>query len=153
MTHDEATAIEAIRRTIHGYNIAADSRDAEAYHPLFAADAVLEFAGLPPVPGFRSEGRSEIRARTASWSLEPGKDPSLSLTRFIRHNLTTCGIALAGPDTATARTYFIVYTEIGADHMGTYDDVLVRQGDAWLFRHRRIALDWRSPESLFPPLK
>ena len=27
-----------------------------------------------------------------------------------------------------------------------------KQGDAWLFNHRHIALDWRSPDSLFPPL-
>lgn len=153
MTNDERIAIESIRLTITGYTIAGDSRNAEAYHPLFTEDAVLEFAGFPPVPGFRCEGRAEIRARVASWNPEPGKDPSLGLTRFIRHNLTTCQIDLTGPDTATARSYFIVFTEIGPDHMGTYDDDLVRQGDGWLFHHRRIALDWRSPDSLFPPLK
>lgn len=152
MTQDEQIAIECIRRTINGYNIAGDSRNAEAYYPLFAEDAVLEFAGFGPVPGFRCDGRDEIRARVASWSPVPGQDPSLSLTRFIRHNLTTCQIGLIGPDAAWARTYFIVYTEIGADHMGTYDDEFVRQGDDWLFAHRHIALDWRSPDSLFPPL-
>jgi hypothetical protein len=152
MIDDNATTIEAIRRTITGYTIAGDSRNAEAYHPLFAEDAILEFAGFPPVPGFRCEGRAEIRARTASWTLEPGKDPSLSRTRFIRHNLTTCQITPTGPDTAWARTYFIVFTEIGPDHMGTYDDELVRHGERWLFQHRHIALDWRSPDSLFPPL-
>lgn len=153
MTRDESHAIEAVRQTITGYTIAGDSRDAEAYHPLFAEDAVLEFAGFPPVPGFRCEGRAEIRARVAGWSPVPGEDASLSRTRFIRHNLTTCQIAITGPDTARARTYFIVFTEIGQDHMGTYDDRFVRRGDDWLFEHRRIALDWRSPESLFPPLR
>jgi len=153
MTQDERTAIESIRQTINGYNIAGDSRDGAAFHPLFAEDAVLEFDGFAPVPGFRSEGREEIRARTASWSPLPGEDPSLSLTRFIRHNLTTCQIVLTGPDGARAKTYFIVFTEIGADHMGTYTDEFVRQGERWLFRHRRITLDWRSPESVFPPLK
>jgi hypothetical protein len=153
MTEDEQTAIAGIRRTITAYTIAGDSRDAEAYHPLFAEDAVLEFAGFGPVPGFRCEGRSAIRTRTASWSAEPGKDPSLRLTGFIRHNLTTCEIVPTGPDTARARTYFLVFTEIGPDHMGTYDDDLVRSGADWLFRRRRIALDWRSPDSLFPPLR
>lgn len=152
MTQDERNAIEAIRQTINGYTVAGDSRNGDAFHPLFAEDAILEFAGFAPVPGFRSEGRAEIRARTASWSAVPGEDPSLKLTRFIRHNLTTCRIELTGADAARARTYFIVYTEIGADHMGTYDDSFVRQGESWLFSHRRIALDWRSPQSLFPPL-
>ena len=153
MTGEEQAAVAAIRRTIAGYTIAGDSRNAEAYWPLFAEDAVLEFDGFPPVPGFRCAGREEIRARVASWSPVPGEDPSLKLTRFIRHNLTTCQITPTGPDGARAKTYFIVYTEIGPDHMGTYTDEFVRRGDAWLFRHRRIALDWRSPDSLFPPLK
>lgn len=149
----ESAAIEAIRRTINSYTIAGDSRNAALFGTLWADDAVLEFDGFPPVPGFRSEGLEQIRSRTASWSPEPGKDPSLSLTRFIRHNLTTSLIDLIGPDTARARTYFIVFTEIGQDHMGSYNDKLVRASDRWLFAHRRIAVDWRAENSLFPPLR
>ncbi len=152
MTEQERCAHEAIRHTINAYNIAGDSRNAALYTPLWADDAVLEFAGFPPVPGFRCEGGKEIAGRTATWSPEPGKDPSFAKTKFIRHNLTTSLITLTGPDTATARTYFIVMTEIGQDHCGTYDDELVCRGGHWLFKHRRIALDWRSPDSLFPPL-
>jgi hypothetical protein len=152
MTEDKRCAIEAIRRTINAYNIAGDSRNAALYVPLWAEDARLEFAGFPPVPGFSCEGAAEIAARTASWNPDPAKDPSFAKTRFIRHNLTTSLVELTGPDTAKARTYFIVMTEIGQDHCGTYDDELVRRDGEWLFQHRRIALDWRSPESLFPPL-
>jgi len=152
MSEDERNAIEAIRRTIHSYNIAGDSRNAALYTPLWAEEAVLEFAGFPPVPGFRCEGASEIAARTEAWDPDPSKDPGFTRTRFIRHNLTTSLITLTGPDRASARTYFIVMTEIGQDHCGTYDDELVCRDGRWLFRHRRIALDWRSPESLFPPL-
>lgn len=152
MTIEEMLAREGIRKTIHGYNAAGDARDGAAFAALFADDAVLEFAGYGPVPGFRSDGIAEIRARTASWSPVPGKDPSLTLASFIRHNLTTCRIDLTGPDSAAARTYFVVFTNIGPDHAGTYSDTLIRQGDDWLFQHRRIALDWRSPDSIFPPL-
>jgi len=152
MTDEERCAREAIRHTINSYNIAGDSRNAALYTTLWAQDAVLEFTGFPPVPGFRCGGAKEIASRTAVWNPEPGKDPSLARTKFIRHNLTTSRIELTGPDTATARTYFIVMTEIGQDHCGTYDDELVRDGARWLFAHRRIALDWRSPDSLFPPL-
>jgi hypothetical protein len=152
MTLDELLAREGIRKTIHGYNAAGDARDGKAFAALFAEDAVLEFAGFGPVPGFRSEGIGEIRARTASWSPEPGKDPSLSLASFIRHNLTTCRINLTGADGAKAKTYFVVFTDIGPDHAGTYTDRLVRRGEDWLLAHRRIALDWRSPDSIFPPL-
>lgn len=153
MTLEELLAREGVRKTIHAYSAAGDARDGDAFAALFAEDAVLEFAGFGPVPGFRSAGLAEIHARTASWSPVPGKDPSLTLASFIRHNLTTCRIELTGPDSATARTYFVVFTDIGPDHAGTYSDRLVRQGEDWLFAHRRIALDWRSPDSLFPPLK
>jgi ketosteroid isomerase-like protein len=152
MTLEEMLAREGIRKTIHSYNAAGDARDGKAFTALFAEDAVLEFAGYGPVPGFRSAGIDEIRARTASWSPEPGKDPSLTLASFIRHNLTTCRIDLTGSDSATARTYFVVFTDIGPDHAGTYTDTLVRSGEDWLFAHRRIALDWRWPGSIFPPL-
>jgi hypothetical protein len=80
-------------------------------------------------------------------------DPSLSLTSFIRHNLTTSEIELVGTDIARATTYFMVVTEIGLDHAGTYTDDLARIGGEWLFTHRRIALDWRSPDSVFPPVE
>jgi hypothetical protein len=152
MTLDEILVRESVRKTIHGYNAAGDARDGSTFTALFADEAVLEFSGFGPVPDFRCEGIDEIRARTATWSPEPGMDPSLSLTSFIRHNLTTCQIELTGPDSATARTYFVVITDIGPDHAGTYTDTLVRRGGDWLFAHRRIALDWRSPDSIFPPL-
>lgn len=152
MTQEECIAIEGVRKTIHSYTIAGDSRNAKMFAPLWAADAILEFDGFDPVPGFRCEGAENITERTQSWSPEPGKDPSLSLTPFIRHNLTSSLIDLDGKDKAMARTYFIVHTAIGPDHSGTYDDTFVREGNAWLFSHRRIRLDWRSANSLFPPL-
>ena len=153
MTLDDVIARESIRDTIAGYTIAGDSRDAEAFASLFADNAILEFAGYPPLPGFCNEGRAEIRKRISSWSSIPGEDPSMRNTSFIRHNLTTSRIELTGRDTARAKTYFVVFTDIGPDHSGTYSDELVRQDDRWLFAHRRIALDWRSPDSLFPALK
>lgn len=152
MTPEESIAIEAIRRTINSYTIAGDSRHREPFATLWADNALFEFDGFPPVPGFRSEGAKEIAARTASWNPDPAKDPSFAKTRFIRHNLTTSLIELTGQDTARAKTYFIVFTEIGQDHMGRYEDKLVRQNERWLFSHRRIALDWRAENSLFPPL-
>ncbi|MGE3690734.1 MAG: nuclear transport factor 2 family protein [Novosphingobium sp.] len=143
---------EAIRATIMGYNVAGDSRDAEKYLALFAEDAVLEYAGFGPTPAFRTQGRAEIAARIAGWNPAPGRDPSLTATSFIRHNLTTSEIELTGPDTARARTYFVVMTELGPDHAGVYSDELVKRDGQWLFQHRRITLDWRAHDSLFPPV-
>ena len=143
---------EAIRATIMGYTVAADSRDAARFATLWAEDALFEFAGFDPLPGFRRAGLAEIAAGTAAWSPVPGKDPSLSQTAFIRHNLTTSEIELTGPDSARARTYFVVMTELGPDHAGVYVDELARIDGRWLFKHRKIELDWRSPAGLFPPM-
>ncbi len=151
MTEEEDLACEAIRKTINAYSIAGDQRDAAKFATLWVQDAVFEYPGFGPLPGFHCTGLAEIRARIASWNPAPGKDPSLTGTSFIRHNLTTSEIELTGPDSARARTYFVVVTQGGPDHAGVYSDELVRQGDAWLFSHRRITLDWRSPASLFPP--
>ena len=153
MTLDDVIARESIRQTIAGYTVAGDSRDGASFVALFTDDAILEFAGFPPVPGFRAEGVEALRQRTASWSSVPGQDPSLRKTTFIRHNLTTCRIELTGDGGASAKTYFVVFTDIGPDHSGTYTDRLVRRGNRWQFAHRSIALDWRSPDSLFPALK
>lgn len=124
MTLDDVIARESIRDTIAGYTIAGDSRDAEAFARLFAENAILEFAGFPPVPGFRNQGREQIRQRISGWSSTPGEDPSMRNTSFIRHNLTTSRIELTGRDTARAKTYFIVFTDIGADHSGTIPTIL-----------------------------
>jgi hypothetical protein len=153
MTLDDVIARECIRQTITGYTAAGDSRNAELFHAQWAEDATLEFAGFPPLPGFRHEGLAAIRGMTSAWGKPAVTDPTLRTARFIRHNLTTCHIELTGRDTAAARTYFIVFTDIGPDHSGVYSDTLVRQGERWLFAHRRITLDWRSPDSIFPPVK
>lgn len=152
MDRDETADCEAIRQTITGYTIAGDSRNAEAFHPLWAEDAVFEFAGYGPLPGFHRMGAEAIRAGTASWSNVPGKDPSLANTSFVRHNLTTMHVQPTGPETARARTYFLVFTDIGPDHSGMYDDELVKRHGRWVFAHRRITLNWRAEGSLFPAL-
>jgi SnoaL-like domain len=154
MTLDEVIAREGIRQTITNYTIAADKRDAALFNALWTEDAIFEFAGFPPVGGFKCEGLDAIRNWTAAWGkLRNVDDPTLRSASFARHNLTTCHIELTGTGVATARTFFIVVTDIGPDHAGTYSDILVRQSERWLFSHRRIALDWRSPDSIYPAVK
>lgn len=153
MTLDEVIAREAIRKTITSYTIAGDNRDPTLFDDLWADDAIFEFEAFDPLPGFSCQGIEDIHARSKTWRPLPIVDPELRSATFVRHNLTTCQIELTGPDTANAKTYFIVYTDIGADHAGNYTDKLVRKGDRWVFAHRKIALVWRSPDGCFPPVK
>ncbi len=153
MTTDEVLAREGIRETIANYTIAGDNRDAALFDQQWTKDAVLEFLGFPPLPGFVCRGLAEIRARSAAWRPLPIVDPGLRSATFIRHNLTTCRIELITKARARAKTYFMVITDIGLDHAGNYTDELVREGERWLFRHREIALVWRSPHGCFPPVR
>jgi len=149
MTLDDLLAREAIRQTISAYTIAGDLRDREAFLAVWADDAVFEFAAFPPLPGFRFEGLAQIDPE-GRWRRYGEMERTHGGSSFLRHNLTTGQIELTGPETARARTYFVVFTDIGPDHAGTYSDALVRRKDRWLFAHRQIRLDWRSPDSLFP---
>jgi hypothetical protein len=152
MTQEEMIARESIRQTITNYTIAGDNRNAALFNEQWADDALFEFS-FPPLPSFKCQGIAEIHARSAAWTPLPDKDPTMHSATFIRHNLTTCHIELTGKDTAKAKTYFIVMTDIGPDHAGNYTDELVRKGDRWLFKYRRVDLVWRHPDSCFPPVK
>ena len=67
----------------------------------------------------------------------------------MRHNLTTQHLELTGPDTAQGRSYFIVFTDIGPDHMGYYIDRLRKVDGAWYIEHRRVMMDWMAENTLF----
>jgi hypothetical protein len=138
MTSEEAVAHQAIRQTLAGYNIAGDANDAAGYAEVFSPGGVLESADFSLV------GRAQIQ----DWKAARAKTP---VAKFVRHNLTTCRIDLTGPNSAKARTYFVVFTEVGPDHCGYYDDVFARIGEDWLIAHRKVWLDWRAPESRFRP--
>ncbi len=151
MTVDELIAREQIRHVIASYNIAGDSMRPEALAATFTDDGIYEFNGFDPVPGFHFEGRTAILEASSGWRKSAQTDRPSRLS-FIRHNITTCQIDLTGADSAKARTYWIVMTDIGPDHSGTYNDLFRRVGDHWRIAHRKIRLDWRSADSLFPPL-
>ena len=155
MTVEELLARESIRHAIATYNISGDSQRPEGLAGVFTDDGIYEFAGFGPVPGFHFEGRAAILEASAGWrkAKEPAQTPAKpSRLSFVRHHLTTCQIELTGADSARARTYWAVYTDIGPDHIGTYNDIFRRVGDDWLIAHRKIRVDWRAPDSLFPPL-
>jgi hypothetical protein len=155
MTIEEAIARECIRDTMARYNMAGDRARVDEMAEVFAEDGVLE------TPGYTHRGREAIRGwmqgwRTATAPAAPAKaetpakaDAAPRPAKFVRHNITTSQIDFTGPDTARARTYFVVFTQIGPDHSGYYADEFRKVGDRWLIAHRRAMMDWRAPESTF----
>lgn len=148
MTPEEVVARESIRHTMASYTVAGDRLRIEDFKAVFTEQAVLESEGVSEADSFRFEGREAIGGWLQRW-LTPPTDNSAPKATFVRHHLGTCHIEFTGADSAKARTYWTAYTDIGPDHCGYYLDNFRRVGDEWLLEHRRVRLDWRSPQSLF----
>ncbi len=154
MTLEDLLAREAIRDCMAKYNHSGDSLRAEDFAACFTEDGILESSRDG---GFRYGSRAEILAWQTSWreGVLAGDGPPSAETpsgaEFVRHNLTTSRIELTGPDTAKARTYWVVMTDVGPDHCGVYTDLFRKVGDDWLISHRRVRTDWHAPDSHFRP--
>ena len=149
MTLDELLAREAIRQTMANYTMAGDRLRADDFMAAFTEDGILESDGVPQADAFRYEGREAMRQWFARWRDSASGASSQRAPTFVRHHLSTSQIEITAPDQARARTYWTAYTDIGPDHCGYYLDTFRKVGDHWLISHRRVRLDWRSPESLF----
>jgi 3-phenylpropionate/cinnamic acid dioxygenase small subunit len=148
MTVDEIIARECIRQTMTSYTIAGDRLRTDDFIAVFTEDAVLESERVPESDAFRYEGRQAIREWMDRWRGSAGGTSTRPAT-FIRHHLSTSQIEFSGSDTARARTYWVAYSDTGPDHCGYYVDVFRKNGERWLIAHRKVRLDWRSPQSLF----
>lgn len=143
MTDDEWKARSGIEKTLAAAAHAGDARKADAYAECFAEDGVLDLTGGG---GETYEGRETIRA----WMNAPSPiaQPKDRPAGFVSHHLTSCRIDVTGPDTAVARTYWLVTSPVGLDHNGYYDDRFVRVGGDWLLACRKPRTLWFAPDSL-----
>lgn len=153
MTLEEMLAREAIRALLARCTQAGDSLRAEEYAACFTEDGALQTEMAGGGAGLDLKSRAEILA----WQTgirQPGKGmghgSSVPL-KFARHNLTTCKIEITGPDSATARTYWFVHTNVGPDHAGVYRDTFCKVGTEWLIASRRVKTEWASDNSLMVP--
>ena len=142
----DANEIEGIRRTLADYTVNGDRLRFEALAATFVAGGVFE------TPSGTFRGREAIIASLSDRTGAPIADPALHPRVFTRHNLTTCHIELTSTRTAKVRTYFIVFSAIGADHAGVYDDEMVREADGWRFAYRRVRVDWIHSNTVLPGL-
>jgi hypothetical protein len=145
---EELLAREAIRHTMARYTMAGDRLRADEFIAVFTDDAVLASEGVDESDVFRYEGRDAIREWMSRWSRRTEPQPAPAAT-FVRHHLSTSLIELTGANAARARTYWVAYTNIGADHCGYYLDIFRKTAGGWLIAQRKVRLDWRSPNSLF----
>jgi uncharacterized protein (TIGR02246 family) len=124
---------EAIRDLMSAYCFHVDNGDFEQFAALFTEDAVFE-AG----PFGKLQGRRAIYDFINAQVPRPGEGPArkhCTLNHVIRINGTE----------ARADSYIVVLREsaagIIASLAGRYEDLLVKQGDEWRFKVRRVHFD------------
>lgn len=133
MDASEAIAREQIRDVISRYNHAGDQGDLDALVRCFTENGVLDL-----------EGEDDLQGRAAIHRYLSGVVRNLadrSVRPLLRHHVSSVRIELTGPDTATAASYFLVFTDVGLDHWGRYGDRLVCSGGAWRIAHRKVRVD------------
>lgn len=135
----ELAARESIRDLVARYNANGDSGRFDPMLELFAEDATLE------LPDGVHRGRAAIRAVFEGVASRTGDRPGAG-ARFIRHFTATHQIDLLSPSEARGRCYYVVFTDLGADHWGRYIDEYREIDGAWLFWHRKVTTDARVPD-------
>ena len=134
MTLDEIIAREQIRHTLAAHNQAGDSNDSEGWIATFTHDAILE------APGIHLSGYEALYAWKTSHTI-------FAETAFRSHHVSSILINLLSAQTATARSNWLVTTDIGPDHSGRYSDRFRKTGEGWLIEHRKIEILWRASNS------
>jgi hypothetical protein len=130
---EEILAREEIRVLLATYSIAGDRADFATMASVFAEDGVLDGVS-------HRVGRAAIIDSLAGRELS-NSGPNRRIA-FSRHCLTTSLIAFDDENTARGRTYFIVFTDSGPDHVGVYVDRFGKVDGRWLIRHRDVRIDW-----------
>ena len=150
MAHDhrnlqlsDVLAREAIRETIAEYNGATDRGDLSGVAACFTADGSLQIADDDPIP------RATIAETLATVLTDAAGDRPPPA--YVHHHVSTTRFtAIANGDVRTD-SYFVVFTQIGADHWGRYRDVHALEDHDWRIRTRRILTDGFAPLSLLKP--
>lgn len=132
---EDRAEIEAL---VARYVTALDTLDAEMYAGVFAEDADFDVAGT------KYHGRPEIA--TIVTSLKESRAAAETEGRaqpHLYHVMSNTQIELLGAESARHRSYWQT-VRVGADNavtvgaMGRYEDTLVKRGDRWLIRSRKI---------------
>ena len=141
----ELIARESCRDTLAQYSHAGDRFLLEEFAAAFCEDGVLEIRGSEPITG-----RAAIMERfggpsTASKARQRGAPAAGRRHQAGRPSQRhQHQVRILSPEEAVVSSYFTVFTEVGADHMGRYRDRFVPVGERWLIAHRFVSTDWRA---------
>jgi len=139
MHSEEISAREQIRDRLARYTIASDRADYEAVSLCFVENGTFKIASHDELIG-----RREIANTLRSWAKSRGHGERSDV--FQLHLL---GISLIDyqKDEARVTTYFQGFSEIGPDHVGTYNDHFRNTDGQWLIARRVAIIKWVNPAS------
>lgn len=145
MERTELAAREAIRDLLARYTWAGDRGRSAEVADCFLDDGVLDAGAEAGTWTGRDEIHrqlDEVVARVAA----AGDRPSP-----VQHHVSGVLISMTGPTSAAVQAYFCVYTDVGADHWGTYRDEVVQDptDGQWRFAHRTVRVAGAAPTSRF----
>lgn len=141
MTDEEMRVRAAIHYTIELYARNTDTADYDRHQDVFHPQAEMAVQG-----GAVLRGPAAIIAAMRAGAEKRGAfDPG----NFQRHHLTSVIIECDGAGSATARIYVMVFTELGLDHSGGYQDEYRPVGDRWMIYRRTARMEWARPDSRF----
>lgn len=143
MTAEDCVAIEQIRATVVRYAWSVDAADYVAMARCFTPEGKLHVTSKMTL-----NGRQDIATTLGTRALARGHGDSGK--KFQRHNVANIDVELDG-EQAVVRSYFTVFTEIGLDHLGRYEDRFVKIDGEWLIDDRLARLDAVSARSRFAP--
>jgi hypothetical protein len=142
-----------IERLAATYTLAVDSGDYSRLDSIWSNNAVLRVPS-----GVEVAGRAAILDRIKSQDVRrivrenavaAGREP----TAVSRHHLTTRHLAPSGVGRIDAFLYYLVITDAGLDHAGTYEDTYVRTDAGWAIAQRHIRLEFVAPNSYYDFLR
>jgi len=136
----ELQAREEVRHTISSYTFGGDRGRLDELVAAFTPDGVLQI-GADDV----SAGRAAILERL-SRVVAMDRHPE-----HMHHHISGIHFRTVTPDASDVSSYFLVITEIGADHWGRYRDRFTPVANRWLIAHRAVITDGYAERSAFRP--
>lgn len=145
MERTEIVAREAIRDLLARYTWAGDRGRTGEVADCFLRGGVLDVGEH----GGRWEGREEIAAQLAAVAARVAASGDAPTP--VSHHVSSVLITMTGPTVADVRSYFCVYTDQGADHWGSYRDLVSQDpiDGHWRFAERRVRVSGFAPASRF----
>ncbi|GAF47483.1 nuclear transport factor 2 family protein [Rhodococcus wratislaviensis] len=151
MDIEEVCARQAILDLLSEYTLSNDRGEWDRMERIWVDDAVMI---VPGVGVGRYEGRETIMSRYRSLAArarqeESARSEGKSSMTFSRHHLTSTRLTFLDKSHAEGITYYLVITDAGYDHSGTYEDKFIQTADRWRISERRTLVEHVGSDSYY----